>query len=69
MFKKFFCIILLLTLLLSVGFSIQAQTHNWKFAHQSVEGALRDVTANVFKEYVEEKTNGDVKVDIYPMQY
>lgn len=66
MFKKFFCIILLLTLLLSVGFSIQAQTHNWKFAHQSVEGALRDVTANVFKEYVEEKTNGDVKVDIYP---
>jgi len=65
-YNKFLFVIFLVSVLLMAGLSVQAKTYHWRFAHQSVEGSLRDITANEFKEYVEKETDGQVKVDIYP---
>ena len=65
-YNKFLFVLLLISILMMAGLSVHAKTYHWRFAHQSVEGSLRDITANTFKEYVEKETDGQVIVDIYP---
>ncbi|MFD1415677.1 TRAP transporter substrate-binding protein DctP [Oceanobacillus jeddahense] len=36
-----------------------------KFAHEEGQGDVQDLYANKFKEVIEEKTNGRIKVDVY----
>lgn len=43
-----------------------AQAETWKFALEEIEGSVQDQYAKRFKELVEERTNGDVTVQIYP---
>lgn len=43
-----------------------AQAETWKFALEEIEGSVQDQYAQRFKELVEERTNGDVTVQIYP---
>lgn len=44
--------------------SVQAET--WKFALEEVKGSVQDAYAEQFKKLIEEKTNGDVTVEVYP---
>lgn len=44
----------------------QAETETWRFALEEIDGSIQDVYAEEFKKRVEEQTNGEVTVDIYP---
>lgn len=39
----------------------------WKFAHEESVGSIQDMYAMKFKELVEERSNGKIKVDVYPV--
>ena len=39
----------------------------WKFVHEEYPGDYQDVYAQYFKEILEEKTNGQITLDIYPV--
>ncbi|EKV31487.1 TRAP-type C4-dicarboxylate transport system, periplasmic component [Caenispirillum salinarum AK4] len=43
-----------------------AQAETWKFALEEIDGSVQDAYAERFKELVEERTNGEVTVQIYP---
>ncbi|GAA0591720.1 TRAP transporter substrate-binding protein DctP [Caenispirillum bisanense] len=43
-----------------------AQAETWKFALEEIEGSVQDQYAKRFKELVEERTGGEVTVQIYP---
>ena len=43
-----------------------AAAAEWKFAIEEIEGSVQDAYAQKFKELIEQKTNGDVTVTIYP---
>ena len=44
--------------------AVQAET--WKFALEEVDGSVQDAYAEEFKNRIEERTNGEVTVQIYP---
>lgn len=44
------------------------KTYTFKFGFNTVEESVRGVAANAFKDYVEEKTEGRVKIEIYPSE-
>ncbi|MGM0547749.1 MAG: TRAP transporter substrate-binding protein DctP [Bacillota bacterium] len=39
----------------------------WTFAHEEVQGSVQDRYAQKFKEVIEAKTDGAVKIDVYPV--
>lgn len=43
-----------------------AQAETWRFALEEVDGSVQDAYAEEFKQRIEEKSNGDITVDIYP---
>lgn len=43
-----------------------AQAETWKFALEEIEGSVQDQYAQRFKELVEERTDGEVTVQVYP---
>ncbi|WP_404386271.1 TRAP transporter substrate-binding protein DctP [Caenispirillum salinarum] len=43
-----------------------AQAETWKFALEEIDGSVQDAYAERFKELIEERTNGEVTVQIYP---
>lgn len=43
-----------------------AQAESWKFALEEIKGSVQDRYAQKFKELVEERTDGDVEVTVYP---
>lgn len=50
--------------LLNPGQSAQAE--EWKFAIEEIQGSVQDAYASKFKEIIEQKTNGDIAVAVYP---
>jgi len=44
----------------------QQKTYHWRIGFNTVEGSVRDVAAKEFRRIVSERTNGQVKVDIFP---
>ncbi len=42
------------------------QAEEWKFALEEIDGSVQDAYAQKFKELVEQKTNGEVTVSVYP---
>lgn len=53
--------------LLAAAFFVQgAQAESWKFALEEVDGSVQDAYAEEFKKRIEERTNGEVTVQIYP---
>lgn len=54
------------TLLAAAFFAQGAQAEAWKFALEEVDGSVQDAYAEEFKRRVEERTNGEVTVQIYP---
>ena len=43
-----------------------AVAEEWKFAIEEIEGSVQDAYAQEFKKRIEEKTNGEVTVTVYP---
>ena len=43
-----------------------ANAQQWKFALEEVDGSVQDAYAEAFKEKIEEKSGGDITVNIYP---
>ena len=43
-----------------------ARAETWKFALEEVDGSVQDAFAEKLKELVEQRSNGDVTVEIYP---
>ncbi|MBZ2174159.1 DctP family TRAP transporter solute-binding subunit [Schnuerera sp. xch1] len=41
--------------------------YHWRFAHEENNGSIQDVYVKKFVETLEEKSNGKIKVDIYPV--
>ncbi len=46
--------------------SSAAQAETWRFALEEIEGSVQDMYAQKFKELVEQRTDGDVTVQVYP---
>jgi TRAP-type C4-dicarboxylate transport system substrate-binding protein len=44
----------------------EAQKYNWKFALEEIEGSVQHGWAQEFKKRIEEKSDGEVNIDIYP---
>ncbi len=43
-----------------------ANAQQWKFALEEVDGSVQDAYAEAFKQKIEEKSGGDITVNIYP---
>lgn len=71
--KKIISIIIssLLVLSVLVGCSSEAvnsdEVQVWRFAHEENNGSIQDVYVKKFKEVIEEKSNGKVRIEIYPV--
>ena len=55
--------------LVALGFAAASQAvhaETWKFALEEVDGSVQDAYAEEFKKRIEDRTNGDVTVQIYP---
>lgn len=79
--KKLFVILLVITLVgaLLVGCGSKGtssdnsgnagdqQTYTWKFAHEEIDGSVQDLYVKKFAELMEQKSNGRVKIEIYPV--
>lgn len=50
----------------STALSTAAQAETWRFALEEIEGSVQDKYAQKFKELVEERTDGDVTVQVFP---
>lgn len=44
-----------------------SKTYTWRLPHEEVAGSCQDLYANRFKEIVESKSEGRIKVDVYPV--
>ena len=43
------------------------ETYHWRFAHEENNGSVQDLYVKKFVEVLEEKSNGRIKIDIYPV--
>jgi len=60
-------LIMVLTVTLSV-FADSLKSYTWKLGYNTVEDSVRGADAKKFKEVVEAKTNGRIKIEIYPSE-
>lgn len=44
----------------------KAAKYNWRFALEEIEGSYEWQVGMKFKDYLEKKSNGEIKVDLYP---
>ncbi|AKL97232.1 tripartite ATP-independent periplasmic transporter solute receptor DctP [Clostridium aceticum] len=51
----------------SGGNATGEETYSWRFAHEEIDGDVQDVYVKKFKEIIEEKSNGRINIDIYPV--
>lgn len=49
------------------GDSAAAEPQVWKFVHEEYPGDYQDIYAQLFKEKIEERTDGQITIDIYPV--
>lgn len=42
-------------------------TYTWRFAHEEIDGSVQDLYVKKFKEIIEKKSNGKVKIEVYPV--
>lgn len=45
----------------------EGETYNWRFAHEENNGSIQDVYVKEFVRILEEKSNGRINIDIYPV--
>lgn len=51
----------------ATGGSVGEETYNWRFAHEENNGSIQDVYVKEFVRILEEKSEGKIKIDIYPV--
>jgi tripartite ATP-independent transporter DctP family solute receptor len=44
-----------------------AETYNWRFAHEEINGSAQDLYVKQFVELLSEKSDGRINVEIYPV--
>ncbi|WP_227764797.1 DctP family TRAP transporter solute-binding subunit [Zhaonella formicivorans] len=49
------------------GSADAGKTYVWKFAHEEIDGSVQDLYVKKFKEIIEKKSNGKIKIEIYPV--
>lgn len=47
--------------------AVEKAEYEWKFAHEENNGSIQDVYVKEFKRVIEEKSNGRINIDIYPV--
>jgi tripartite ATP-independent transporter DctP family solute receptor len=59
---------LVMVMLLGLSFTgnTEAAKYNWKFALEEIEGSVQYEWASEFKKRLEEKSDGEINIDIYP---
>lgn len=45
----------------------EQETYHWRFAHEENNGSIQDVYVKEFVKRLEEKSNGRIKIDVYPV--
>ena len=67
--KRIIALTLLLALTLAITSGCAAQEASeqtvWRFGHEETVGAIQDIYAHEFKRLVEERTDGEITVEIY----
>jgi C4-dicarboxylate-binding protein DctP len=43
------------------------ETVTWRIAHEEIDGSVQDLYCKEFKKLIETKSNGAIKVDVYPV--
>ncbi|WP_028022421.1 TRAP transporter substrate-binding protein DctP [Enterovibrio calviensis] len=57
--------VLLASLSICSAFAAESSTKVWRFGLEEIEGSVQDIYAQAFKRKVEDKSKGEVLVDIY----
>lgn len=78
--KKLFVLLVITTIVLSLTIGCAAKptttpgtstetekTYSWRFAHEEIDGSVQDLYVKKFKEIIEQKSNGNIKIEIYPV--
>jgi tripartite ATP-independent transporter DctP family solute receptor len=60
------CVVVVAVLLLAPAWTVSAKTITLKFAHVTPEDHPYQTSAKLFADLVEKKTNGTVKINVYP---
>lgn len=66
-------LVLVVVLLIGCGGNMNApaaggeETYNWRFAHEENNGSIQDVYVKEFVRILEEKSEGRINIDIYPV--
>jgi len=67
--RNIFTLVMILFLAMSLQVFADAQdSYTWKLGYNTVEESVRGVAASKFKEIVEERTDGRIKIEIYPAE-
>jgi len=67
--RTIFVLVMILFFAMSLQVFAAAQdSYTWKLGYNTVEDSVRGVAASKFKEIVEEKTDGRIKIEIYPSE-
>ncbi|PAB59234.1 TRAP transporter substrate-binding protein [Anaeromicrobium sediminis] len=45
----------------------EEQTYNWRFAHEEIDGSVQDVYVKEFAKKLNEKSNGRINIEVYPV--
>lgn len=51
----------------NTGASSSGETYNWRFAHEENNGSIQDLYVKEFVRILEEKSDGKINIDIYPV--
>lgn len=65
--KKILLLFLIIFSLLGCNKNNNNGVKIWRFAHEEVNGSVQDVYVKEFKKIIEEKSNGKIQIEIYPV--
>ena len=64
--KKFLLILIVIIFSISVSISVEAESYKLRYAHMNSPSAVTGVQAKMLADLVAEKTNGAVKIQVFP---
>ena len=64
--KKFLLILIVIIFSISVSVSVEAKTYKLRYGHMNAPSAVTGVQANMLADLVAKKTNGAVKIQVFP---
>lgn len=64
--RKPMSVLLAIVMVFAFAVTASAADYSWRFALEEIEGSMQDAYAKKFKELLEEKSGGNIQLDIYP---